>query len=141
MYVTVVCDAAGRTAVYGPVPTADPPTLPTDGGLTCTAPLCPTSGVDRTTGRITNPSHVMHVDRALTAAIAADRPARDLDGPIVAVLAHPTVRLLVAVGPFDSAEAVDTWWHWHANRFNRAGVACLPIALTPIATDATGDSR
>jgi hypothetical protein len=111
VYVTVVRDPAGHPTVYGPAPTAGPPTLPHDGGLTCTAPLCPISGVDRTTGRVTNPSHVMHVDRALTAAIAAAQPAPDLAGPIVAVLAHPTVRLLVAVGPFDSAEAVDTWWH------------------------------
>jgi hypothetical protein len=70
VYVTVVCDSAGRTAAYGPAATADPPAPPDDGPLACTAPLCPTSGLDRTTGRITDPNHIMRVDRTLAIAIA-----------------------------------------------------------------------
>lgn len=141
MYVTVVWEPAGRTVVYGPAPSADPPTLPDDGRLICTAPLCPTSGVDPSIGRVTGPSHILHVDRALATAIATARPGADLGGPLVAILVHPGIRLLVAVGPFDSAEAIDKWWHWHANRFSTAGVTCLPGTLTRPATDASGDHR
>lgn len=130
MYVTVVCDPAGRTAAYGPASTADPPTPPDDGTLACTAPLCPTSGLDRTTGRITDPHHIMQVDRPLAHAIATAQPSANLAGPLVAVLAHPGIRLLVVVGPFDNAEAIKTWWHWHANRFATAGVTCLTVPLT-----------
>jgi hypothetical protein len=130
VYVTVVCDPAGRTAAYGPAPTADPPTRPSGGALACTAPLCPTSGLDRNTGRITDPNHIMQVDRTLAHAIATAQPSADLAGPLVAVLAHPGIRLLVVVGPFDSAETITKWWHWHANRLATAGVACLTVPLT-----------
>jgi hypothetical protein len=130
VYVTVVCEPAGRTVVHGPAPTADPAALHTHGRLICTTPLCPTSGVDRSTGRGTDPSHIMHVDRTLATAIASARPAADLGGPLVTVLVHPDIRLLVAVSPFESSEAIDKWWHWHANRFSTADVVCLPAAFT-----------
>lgn len=74
MHVTVVCDPAGHTAVYGPAPTPDPVT-PADGcGLTCTAPLHATSAVDRINGRI--------IDRRRPAGRASRRLTKPQPGGI-----------------------------------------------------------
>ncbi len=137
MYVTIARVPGGGVTVRATA-TADPP----DGATpVCTAALCPPEQVDRTTGAIQAVHLVMNVERAFAAAVAATRPAAGLAGPVAGVLAHPGIGRLLAVGPFDDPSDLDRWWHWRGNRLARTGIACLPVALSAVSTDPTGDDR
>ncbi len=130
VYVTIARVAGGGVTVRATAPTADPPTLPDGAKPVCTAGLCPPTNVDRTTGAIRAVQHVVNIDRAFATAVAATRPTPNLTGPVAGVLAHPGIGRLLVVGPFDQPADLDQWWHWRGNRFPRASIVCLPIALS-----------
>src|SRR5690349_12563932 len=103
VYVTIT-RVSGQRVTMRAAATENPPEDTRD---VPSAPLCPPEQVDRTTGALRATNLVVSVSRSFAAAVAATRPATGLAGPVAGVLTHPGIGRLIAVGPFDSATALD----------------------------------
>jgi hypothetical protein len=140
VYLTIARRPCGHITVPATT-TAEPPTLPDGAVAECAAKRCPPEQVNRTTGTVRKPAHILNVPRSLAAEVASTLPATDLARPMAGVLTHPQTGRLPAVGPFNDADHLDRWWQWRGNRLATAGIGCLPAAPATTPSQAIGQGR
>src|SRR5690606_10741794 len=106
MYVTITHGPHHPTTVYGPIDDRHPPAAAGTAQSAITVPL-------HAAGAVTDISTVLpsvsRISRRTATAIAHATPALDQAGPVALLVVAPSVRLVIAIGPFATAALSHTW--------------------------------